>query len=144
MVAMHVPIRIVDDYTPTTTAEPTRPIAADPRSIELIDEAQRMARSPANLLILGPSGAGKDVYARYVHDCSPRSDGPFVAMSAAAIPENLMEAELFGHAEGAFSGSRGARAGLLETADKGTLFLDEIGDMPPETQTRLLEICIFK
>jgi len=100
----------------------------------------RLAVSPATVLITGESGTGKELIARALHTHSARSGGPFVALNAAAIPRDLLEAELFGHERGAFTGATHMRRGRFEEANGGTLFLDEIGDMPFELQTRLLRV----
>lgn len=100
----------------------------------------RLAVSPATVLITGESGTGKELIARALHQHSPRASGPFVALNAAAIPRDLLEAELFGHEKGAFTGATQQRRGRFEEAHGGTLFLDEIGDMPFELQTRLLRV----
>jgi len=100
----------------------------------------RLSRSDISVLITGETGSGKEVVARALHDHSPRSGGPFVALNTAAIPSELLESELFGHERGAFTGAHAARAGRFEEAAGGTLFLDEIGDMPLPLQTRLLRV----
>ena len=100
----------------------------------------RLALSPATVLITGESGTGKELIARALHQHSARASGPFVALNAAAIPRDLLEAELFGHEKGAFTGATQQRRGRFEEAHGGTLFLDEIGDMPFELQTRLLRV----
>jgi transcriptional regulator of acetoin/glycerol metabolism len=105
------------------------------------DKARRIAGKPIPLLIQGESGVGKEYFARAVHDSGPRRDGPFVAINCAALPENLIEAELFGYTAGAFTGARrDGCQGRLREAHCGTLFLDEIGDMPLSMQTRLLRV----
>lgn len=144
MVAMRTPLTLVG-HEPTPQVdlrEPARgrPIAKDPRTLALLQEAELIAKSPATVLILGDSGVGKEVFARYVHDCSPRCNAPFVAVSAAAIPENLLEAELFGYERGAFSGADQAKPGRLELADGGTFLLDEIGELPLTLQAKLLRV----
>lgn len=100
----------------------------------------RLARSNISVLITGASGTGKERVAQALHQHSPRKDAPFVALNMAAIPKDLIESELFGHAKGAFTGATSNRMGRFQQADSGTLFLDEIGDMPAETQTRLLRV----
>lgn len=102
------------------------------------EAARRVASSRMAVLILGPTGSGKDVLARYIHGCSPRAGAPFVAVNCAAITSTLVESELFGHERGSFSGAVTCKPGLLEAASGGTVFLDEIGDMPLATQSKLL------
>jgi two-component system response regulator PilR (NtrC family) len=109
--------------------------AAIQRIFELVDQ---VAATKTNVLISGESGTGKELVARAVHDRSQRSDAPFVAINCGAIPENLLESELFGHVKGAFTGAVQNKAGLFETADKGTLFLDEIGELTPALQVKIL------
>ncbi len=100
----------------------------------------RLAGSSMNVLVTGESGTGKELVARSLHDNSPRSGGPFVALNVSAIPGELLESELFGHEKGSFTGAEVRRMGRFEQADGGTLFLDEIGDMPAALQTRLLRV----
>jgi DNA-binding NtrC family response regulator len=99
-----------------------------------------VAASNVSVLILGETGVGKEVMAHMIHDRSPRKDRPFVSLNCAAIPENLLESELFGHERGAFSGAVAAKAGIFETAEGSTLFLDEIGDLPLSSQAKILRV----
>jgi two-component system response regulator FlrC len=110
----------------------------DPAMLAVVQRAQRIARSDASVLVRGESGTGKEVVARYIHRNSPRSAGPFVAVNCAAIPEQLLESELFGHERGAFSGALGQRIGKLEAAQNGTILLDEISEMDRRLQAKLL------
>jgi two-component system, NtrC family, response regulator len=109
-----------------------------PKMRPVFDHIRRVATTDAPILILGESGTGKEMVARALHKKSARSDGPFVAINCGAIPENLLESELFGHERGAFTGAHIKRDGKIETANEGTLFLDEIGEMPPALQVKLL------
>jgi sigma-54-specific transcriptional regulator len=112
----------------------------DPKSRALIARAERVAPSDASILIQGATGTGKELLARHVHACSKRCDKVFVAVNCAAIAENLIESELFGHERGAFTGAAGARTGWFEAAHGGTLFLDEIGDLQLSQQVKLLRV----
>ena len=111
-----------------------------PAMQEVFRAIGRLAQSHITVLINGESGTGKELVARALHRHSPRAKAPFIALNMAAIPKELMESELFGHEKGAFTGATARREGRFEQADGGTLFLDEIGDMPAETQTRLLRV----
>jgi DNA-binding NtrC family response regulator len=106
----------------------------------LLDLARRVAQVDSTVLITGESGAGKERVARFIHDESSRANGPFVAINCGAVPETLLESELFGHARGSFTGATQDRAGLFEAANGGTLLLDEIGEVPPAMQVKLLRV----
>ncbi|AAN69949.1 MULTISPECIES: sigma-54-dependent transcriptional regulator [Pseudomonas] len=116
------------------------PVACEPASRQLLELAARVARSDSTVLISGESGTGKEVLARYIHQQSPRAAQPFVAINCAAIPDNMLEATLFGHEKGAFTGAIAAQAGKFEQAEGGTLLLDEISEMPMALQAKLLRV----
>jgi DNA-binding NtrC family response regulator len=113
-------------------------IARDPVMLATLRRAEQVAGSEASVLITGESGTGKEVLARHIHRKSRRANGPFVALNCAAIPENLLESEMFGHEKGAFSGAAARRVGKFESADGGTLLLDEISEMDVRLQAKLL------
>lgn len=116
------------------------PIAHAPSSRQLLQLAQRVAQSESTVLIVGESGTGKEVLARYIHNHSPRSNQPFIAINCAAIPENMLEAMLFGHEKGAYTGAHSSAPGKFEQADGGTLLLDEISEMDIGLQAKLLRV----
>lgn len=115
-------------------------IADDPHTRNLLALAARVAETDATVLLSGESGTGKEVFARYIHAHSPRAAGPFVAINCAAIPDSLLEATLFGHEKGAFTGAQAAQPGKFEQAQNGTLLLDEISEMPLGLQAKLLRV----
>ena len=119
-------------------AEPGMPIAADPETLSVLALADRLAASEIPVLIGGPTGTGKEVLSRFIHARSPRAAGPFVAVNCAAMPETMLEALLFGHRKGAFTGASEANEGFFRAADGGTLLLDEIAEMPLALQAKLL------
>ena len=116
------------------------PVAVEPASIQLLELAARVAASDSTVLISGESGTGKEVLARYIHQQSPRAAQPFIAINCAAIPDNMLEATLFGHEKGAFTGAVAAQSGKFEQANGGTLLLDEISEMPLALQAKLLRV----
>ena len=113
-------------------------IAQDPKMLELLEVARTVASSPAPVLITGESGTGKELLARYIHEQSPRKDRPFVAVNCAALPEGLLETELFGHERGSFTGAVAQKKGKFELAHRGTLLLDEVSEMPLSLQAKIL------
>lgn len=115
-------------------------VARDPATVKLLELARRVAASEATVMLSGESGTGKEVFARFVHRHSARHDGPFVAINCAAIPENMLEAVLFGHEKGAFTGAVNARPGKFEQAQGGTLLLDEVSEMDLALQAKLLRV----
>ena len=114
--------------------------AGDSQTFELLSLARRVANTDVTVFINGPTGSGKEVLANYLHDNSNRKGEPFVAVNCAAIPENMLEAILFGHEKGAFTGASNANKGIFRAADKGTLLLDEISEMPLSLQAKLLRV----
>lgn len=115
-------------------------VFSDPRSREMLPLIQRISPSDATVLIQGDTGTGKELVARYVHSLSHRAQGPFVGVNCGAFSETLIEAELFGHEKGSFTGAQTSRAGWFEAANGGTIFLDEIGDLPLSLQVKLLRV----
>ncbi|MBA0035452.1 two-component system response regulator GlrR [Pantoea sp. BIGb0393] len=115
-------------------------VTRNPQMLRLLDQSHMVAQSDVSILINGQSGTGKEVLAQAIHAASPRATKPFIAINCGALPEQLLESELFGHAKGAFTGAVSAREGLFQAAEGGTLFLDEIGDMPQALQVKLLRV----
>lgn len=115
-------------------------VAADPAMIDLLEQVRKVAPTNATVMIYGESGTGKELVARAVHALSGRANGPFVSVSAGALPETLLESELFGYEKGAFTGAVTSKPGRFELANGGTLFLDEIGDIAPGVQVKLLRV----
>jgi two-component system, NtrC family, response regulator AtoC len=122
------------------TKDLSRPVIADPAMLRLHAMASRAAATDITVLLLGETGTGKEIFAEAIHRSSPRSGKPFYRIHCAAVPETLLESELFGHEKGAFTGATSAKIGLFEAADGGTVFLDEIGDMPLSLQAKLLRV----
>lgn len=130
----------IRQYAVSESEQDDQVIAKDPRTRALLSLAKRVAKSPATVMLTGESGCGKEVIARYIHRHSLRSSKPFIAINCAAIPENLLEATLFGYEKGAFTGATQAQPGKFEQAEGGTLLLDEISEMPLELQAKLLRV----
>jgi transcriptional regulator with PAS, ATPase and Fis domain len=126
--------------TLATSIRATAQVFEDPRSQALLAHLQQVAPSEASVLIIGETGTGKELVARHIHNLSGRKNGPFMAVNCGAFSESLVEAELFGHEKGAFTGALAAKAGWFEEANGGTLFLDEIGDLPMPIQVKLLRV----
>ncbi|WP_294296803.1 sigma 54-interacting transcriptional regulator [uncultured Sphingomonas sp.] len=122
----------------TAMLRPSAPVAADPESLALYTLAERIAASDITVLINGPTGTGKEVLARAIHTGSPRANGPFIAINCAALPESMLEAMLFGHVKGSFTGASSGGDGFFRAANGGTLLLDEIAEMPLGLQAKLL------
>ncbi|EFU9409809.1 two-component system response regulator GlrR [Escherichia coli] len=115
-------------------------VTRSPLMLRLLEQARLVAQSDVSVLINGQSGTGKEIFAQAIHNASPRNSKPFIAINCGALPEQLLESELFGHARGAFTGAVSNREGLFQAAEGGTLFLDEIGDMPAPLQVKLLRV----
>jgi two-component system response regulator FlrC len=130
----------IERHLPASDEGPLGFVCEDPLTRRIAELAGRVARTEATVLITGESGTGKEVIARFIHRRSPRRDGPFVAVNCAAIPENMLEAMLFGYEKGAFTGAYQAHPGKFEQAEGGTLLLDEIGEMDLGLQAKLLRV----
>ncbi|MGD8872443.1 MAG: sigma-54 dependent transcriptional regulator, partial [Gemmatimonadota bacterium] len=130
--------RLKKEIHKRTRSGGTRPVGQAPRFEEVLELAETVAATDSTVLISGESGTGKEVVANYIHELSDRSEGPFLSINCGALPESLLESELFGHVKGSFTGAVKDKDGLLVAAAGGTFFLDEIGEMSPSTQVRLL------
>jgi two-component system response regulator FlrC len=130
----------IERYALSESGQDDQVIAKDPRTRALLSLAKRVAKSPATVMLTGESGCGKEVIARFIHRHSLRSARPFIAINCAAIPDNLLEATLFGYEKGAFTGAAQTQPGKFEQAEGGTLLLDEISEMPLELQAKLLRV----
>ncbi|MCA1929430.1 sigma-54 dependent transcriptional regulator [Rheinheimera sp.] len=133
-------INMVSRYALGNEVATIEPVVHSEQGKQLVKLAAKVARSDANVLVLGPSGSGKEVLARYIHQQSGRTDGPFVAINCAAIPENMLEATLFGYEKGAFTGAIQSCPGKFEQAQQGTILLDEISEMDLNLQAKLLRV----
>lgn len=133
-------VSTVNKFVALKTGSESEPIAFSDSSKSLLQLAKRVAQSESTALLMGESGTGKEVLARFIHDNSPRADGPFVAVNCAAIPENMLEATLFGHEKGAYTGAYSSAPGKFEQANGGTILLDEISEMDLGLQAKLLRV----
>ena len=138
--APEVLLNMVSQYIPLQNNNGVNPVVADAKSIELLVLAKKVATTDASVMVLGPSGSGKEVLAQYVHYNSKRSEKPFIAINCAAIPENMLEATLFGYEKGAFTGAIQACPGKFEQAHGGTILLDEITEMDLGLQAKILRV----
>jgi two-component system response regulator FlrC len=136
----HADAAIGNAFARAIVGGPNTPTAADPESLALLALAERVAEADITVLINGPTGTGKEVLARAIHNNSPRRDGPFVALNCAALPETMLEAMLFGHQKGSFTGASSGGEGFFRAADGGTILLDEIAEMPLNLQAKLLRV----
>ncbi|NAW64722.1 sigma-54-dependent transcriptional regulator [Photobacterium halotolerans] len=137
--APEVLLNMVSRYAPVQAVS-SQAIAADEKSLKLLALAERVAQTDASVMVLGPSGSGKEVMSRYIHEHSLRREGPFIAINCAAIPDNMLEATLFGYEKGAFTGAVQACPGKFEQAQGGTILLDEISEMDLNLQAKLLRV----
>ncbi|WOH37699.1 sigma-54 dependent transcriptional regulator [Thalassotalea fonticola] len=133
-------INMISQYMPVEKVVSSRPIAVDKQSIQLLSLAEKVASTDASVMILGPSGSGKEVLSKFIHNNSKRADNTFVAINCAAIPENMLEATLFGYEKGAFTGAVNACPGKFEQAQGGTILLDEITEMDLGLQAKILRV----
>ncbi|MEW6996869.1 sigma-54-dependent transcriptional regulator [Colwelliaceae bacterium BS250] len=133
-------INMISQYMPVSKVISNKPIAVDKHSLQLLQLAEKVANTDASVMILGPSGSGKEVLSQYIHNQSPRSQQTFVAINCAAIPENMLEATLFGYEKGAFTGAVNACPGKFEQAQDGTILLDEISEMDLGLQAKILRV----
>ncbi|MEZ9230940.1 sigma-54-dependent transcriptional regulator [Vibrio amylolyticus] len=138
--APEVLLNMVSRYAPVRSDDNGDAIVADEKSLKLLALADKVAKTDANVMVLGPSGSGKEVMSRYIHNASNRKNGPFVAINCAAIPDNMLEATLFGYEKGAFTGAVQACPGKFEQAQGGTILLDEISEMDLNLQAKLLRV----
>lgn len=138
--APEVLLNMVSRYAPIKSDDNGDAVVADEKSLKLLALADKVAKTDANVMVLGPSGSGKEVMSRYIHNASNRKDGPFVAINCAAIPDNMLEATLFGYEKGAFTGAIQACPGKFEQAQGGTILLDEISEMDLNLQAKLLRV----
>ncbi|WP_194435989.1 sigma-54-dependent transcriptional regulator [Vibrio fluminensis] len=138
--APEVLLNMVSRYAPVKSDDNGDAVVADEKSLKLLALAEKVAKTDANVMVLGPSGSGKEVMSRYIHNASNRKDGPFVAINCAAIPDNMLEATLFGYEKGAFTGAVQACPGKFEQAQGGTILLDEISEMDLSLQAKLLRV----
>lgn len=138
--APEVLLNQVSRYVPVTQVIKKEPIYQDPSTAELLQLASKVAQSEANVMITGPSGSGKEILSRYIHDKSNRASGPFVAINCAAIPDTMLESTLFGYEKGAFTGAVQSCPGKFEQAQGGTILLDEITEMDLSLQAKLLRV----
>ncbi|TKB45157.1 sigma-54-dependent transcriptional regulator [Thalassotalea mangrovi] len=138
--APEVLVNMISQYMPVTQNVTDQPVVEDDKSVHLLSLARKVAGSDASVMVLGPSGSGKEVLSQYIHNQSSRADQPFVAINCAAIPENMLEATLFGYEKGAFTGAINACPGKFEQAQNGTILLDEITEMDLALQAKILRV----
>jgi two-component system response regulator FlrC len=138
--APEVLLNMVSRYAPVKSDDNGDAVVADEKSKRLLTLAEKVAKTDANVMVLGPSGSGKEVMSRYIHNASARKNGPFIAINCAAIPDNMLEATLFGYEKGAFTGAVQACPGKFEQAQGGTILLDEISEMDLALQAKLLRV----